>query len=80
MKVHYYYGDTNCHDVGWFVALSALFVLLGIWAVLDVVSWRQGDEVRQNRDENHLFAFVNAYKQRYVVMMMLVQLDAYLLT
>ena len=66
--VHYYYGDTECFNWHWFVALSALFVLLGIWIILDVVSWRQSPEVRQNPDENHLFAFVNSYQPRYVAM------------
>ena len=68
ITVHYYYGDTECFDWHWFVALSALFVLLGIWIILDVVSWRQSPESRQNPDENHLFAFINSYQPRYVAM------------
>ena len=68
MKVHYYYGDTSCFDVGWWLALSSLFVLMGIWTILDVVSWRQSDGFRQNRDANPLFAFVQAFKPRYVAM------------
>ena len=63
--VHFYYGDTECYDTAWFVALFTLAGLLVIWCILDVVSWRQG-AVRQDPARNHLFAFVKAYRPKYV--------------
>ena len=66
LTVHFYYGDTECYDTPWFVALFALAGLLAIWLVLDVVSWRQSGAVRQDPARNHLFAFVKAFEPRFV--------------
>ena len=69
LSVHFYYGDVECYDTPWFVALFTLAGLLVIWFILDIISWRQGSDVRHDPARNHLFAFVKAYKHRYVVTM-----------
>ena len=64
LSVHFYYGNTECRGTTWFMALGSLAGLLVIWLILDVVSWRQDNDVRQDPARNHLFAFVKAYRPR----------------
>ena len=69
LSVHFYYGDTECYDTAWWVALFTLADLLVIWLILDIITWRQNSDNRQDRLKNHLFALVKAYKPEYVTMM-----------
>ena len=80
MSVHFYYGDVECYDTPWFVALFTLAALLVIWFLLDIISWRQGSDVRHDPARNHLFAFVKAYKPRYDVILQVAMMHVTLTT
>ena len=69
MSVHFYYGNTECHGTSWYAALLTLAGLLIIWMILDIVTWRQGVDVRQDPARNHLFALVKAFRPGYVAIM-----------
>lgn len=65
LTVHYYYGDTECHDGLWFVAMISLTVVCAFWIAFDVALWRQSDDERQSKDGNALYSLVRNYKPRY---------------
>ena len=63
--VHYYFGDSQCFDGIWFIALFALLLIIFLWIWFDVQLYKMNAIDRSSKRGNALFQLVRAYKDKY---------------